>query len=140
MTNALAPGLSAFHKWPVVLRLALFSLLLILPAACKHNKQANTTVRERAAFDLLCHPNELELGVLSTEGARKLASQIAVYGCDKKAVYVFYPDADTWIIDGAITEVPEDFQLKQTPIEMRHKKSNRKAQKAKKRGHMDSDY
>jgi hypothetical protein len=104
------------------------------------NKQANTTVRERAAFDLLCNPDELELGIIDTEGARKLASQIAVYGCDKKAVYIYYPDADTWIIDGAVTEVPEDFELKQKPSESRDKKSKRKAKKAEKRGHMNSGY
>ena len=79
------------------MRLAIVSLLLVAAVACKHNKRANTTVRERAAFDFLCEPNELELGVIDTAGARKLVSQIAVYGFVKKAVYVYYPDADTGV-------------------------------------------
>ncbi|HET6415171.1 MAG TPA: hypothetical protein VFG22_02660 [Polyangiales bacterium] len=124
----------------MLLRLAIVSLLVISGVACKHNKRANTTVRERAAFDLLCDPNELKLGVIDTEGARKLVSQIAVYGCDKKAVYVYYPDADTWVIDGAITEVPEDFKMEERSGESRNKKSKRKAQKAEKKGKMDSGY
>lgn len=124
----------------VLLRVAILSLLLVAAVACKHNKRANTTVRERAAFDLLCEPNELKLGVIDTEGARKLVSQIAVYGCDKKAVYVYYPDADTWVIDGAVTDVPEDFKLEERSGENRNKKSRRKAQKAQKKGKMDSGY
>ena len=123
----------------MVFRLAIVSLLIAL-VACKHNKRANTTVRERASFDFLCDPNELKLGIVDTEGARNLASQIAAYGCEKKAVYVYYPDADTWVLDGAVDEVPADFELKQRPSDIRSKKSKRKAQKAQKRGHMDSGY
>ena len=134
------PARERFITAPVLLRLAILSLLLVAAMACKHNKRANTTVRERAAFDLLCEPNELKLGVIDTEGARKLVSQIAVYGCDKKAVYVYYPDADTWVIDGAITEVPPGFKLEERSGEGRNKKSRRKAQKAKKKGKMDSGY
>ena len=126
----------------VILRLAILVLLVMAAAACKHNKRANTTVRERAAFDLLCDPNDLELGIVDTEGARKLATQIGVYGCDKKAVYVYYPDADTWVMNGAITDVPEGGieQVHQGLREGRQKKSKRKADKAKKKGRMDSGY
>ena len=59
-----------FIRAVVLLRLAIVSLLVISAVACKHNKRANTTVRERAAFDLLCDPNELKLGVIDTEGAQ----------------------------------------------------------------------
>jgi hypothetical protein len=134
------PAGGRFITATVLLRLTIISLLVISAVACKHNKRANTTVRERAAFDLLCDPNALKLGVIDTEGARKLVSQIAVYGCDKKAVYVYYPDADTWVIDGAITEVPADFKLAEHSGEKRDKKSKRKAQKAQKKGKMDSGY
>jgi len=123
----------------VFLRLAIAVVLVVTATACKHNKQANTTVRERASFDLVCDPNALKLGVIDTEGARHLATQIAVYGCDKKAVYVYYPDTNTWVIDGMVTEVPEDFQLP-VSVQNRDKKSGRKAKKAKKHGHMDSGY
>lgn len=121
-------------------RLAILGLLVITAVGCTHNKSANTTVRERAAFDLLCDPNELKLGVIDTEGARKLATQIAVYGCRKKAVYVYYPDSDTWVMNGAITDVPADFKLEQRPGESRNRRSGRKADKAKKHGGMDSGY
>jgi hypothetical protein len=124
-------------------RLAIVGLLVIVAVACKHNKRANTTVRERAAFDLLCPPNDLQLGIIDTEGARKLATQIAVWGCDKQAVYVYYPDADTWVIDGAVSEVPEDYDSSALDEELgegRDKKTKRKAEKAKKKGKMDSGY
>lgn len=134
------PAGGRFITSTVLLRLAILSLLLLAAVACKHNRRANTTVRERAAFDLICEPNELQLGVIDTEGARKLVNQIAVYGCDKKAVYVYYPDTDTWVIDGAISEVPGDFKLGERAGEGRNKKSRRKAQKAEKKGKMDAGY
>ena len=121
-------------------RLVIAAVLVVTAVACKHNRRANTTVRERAAFDLLCPANDLKLGVIDTEGARTLATQIAVYGCDKKAVYVYYPDADTWVIDGAISEVPEGFELAEHPADNRNRKSKRKADKAKKRGDMEAGY
>jgi hypothetical protein len=125
----------------VVLRLVIVVLLLVAATACKHNKRANTTVRERAAFDLLCEPNELELGIVDTEGARKLATQIAVYGCDKKAVYVYYPDADTWVINGQVTEAQDGIEMIHRELgEGRDKKSKRKANKAEKKGRMDEGY
>ena len=40
-----------------------------------------------------------------------MASQIAVRGCEQKAVYVYYPDSDTWIIDGAVTALSSDYQV-----------------------------
>ena len=120
-------------------RLLLIAILVITGVACKHNKRANTTVRSRAAFDLLCPPNELALGVIDTEGARKLASQIAVYGCGQKAVYVYYPDTDTWVIDGAISEVPADYEIPELgEPSKKAKKSRKKAQKAHKKGGMGS--
>ena len=61
------------------------------------------TVTSRASFDLSCPAEELELTVLSTEGARKLANQIGVTGCGRKAVYVYFSSSDTWIADSAIT-------------------------------------
>jgi hypothetical protein len=88
--------------------LILFALLLVAAAACKHNERAQTTVRQRAAFDFPCPESGLTLKILDTEGARDLASQIAVQGCDKKAVYVYYPDTNTWILDGVVSPVPSD--------------------------------
>ena len=85
----------------MVFRLLIAALLLLAATGCKHNKRATTTVTRRAAFDLSCPKEELRLNVIDTEGARKMASQIAVRGCEQKAVYVYYPDSDTWIIDGA---------------------------------------
>jgi hypothetical protein len=61
------------------------------------------TVTSRASFELSCPQDELELTVLSTEGARKLASQIGVTGCGQKVVYVYFSSTDTWTADSAIT-------------------------------------
>jgi hypothetical protein len=90
--------------------LILLALLLVAATACKHNQRAQTTVRQRAAFDFPCPESGLTLKILDTEGARDLASQIAVQGCDKKAVYVYYPDTNTWILDGVVSPVPIDDQ------------------------------
>jgi len=74
-----------------------------LCVACGHDKRAMKTVTSRASFDLSCPQDELELTVLATSGARKLASQIGVTGCGNKAVYVYFASTDSWIADSAIT-------------------------------------
>jgi hypothetical protein len=70
---------------------------------CGHDKRAMKIVTSRASFDFGCPADELELLVLSTEGARKVANQIGVTGCGKQAVYVYFSSSDTWIADSAIT-------------------------------------
>lgn len=46
-----------------------------------------------------------------------MASQIAVQGCGKRAVYTYYPDTDTWILNGAVLPVPTDDQAEATQEE-----------------------
>ncbi len=89
------------------IRLAIAALLVVSLGACKHNKRANTLVTQRASFDFPCHQSELTLTTLDTEGARKLASQIAVHGCEKKAVYVYSPDTNTWVLNGVVAPYAE---------------------------------
>jgi hypothetical protein len=82
------------------------SLIVVVAAlcvGCGHDKRAVKTITSRASFDLSCPEDELELKVLATEGARKLASQIGVTGCGKKTVYIYFASSDTWIADSAIT-------------------------------------
>lgn len=122
----------------VLIRLILAAALVFAATACKHNKRATTTVTRRAAFDLGCPKEELKLNVVDTEGARKMASQIAVRGCDQKAVYVYYPDSDTWIIDGAVTVLSADYQVPPPIDKGRGKRGDKKTLKAEKRGKMDS--
>jgi hypothetical protein len=119
-------------------RLALVTLLLVAAVACKHNKRANTTVVRRAAFDLSCPQEELKLNVVDTEGARKMASQIAVQGCGQKAVYAYYPDSDTWLIDGVVTPLQEDYEVPPPIGKGRGKRGDKQTQKAEKRGKMDA--
>lgn len=126
----------------VFLRLAIAALLLTTATACKHNKRANTTVAHRAAFDFPCEPSQLTLTVLDTEGARKMASQIGVHGCSKKAVYAYYPDSDTWLLDGPISPVAADYLhpvhvTKGKDAKRSEKKSGRQATKAEKHGGME---
>lgn len=126
------------------IRFAIAALLVIAGTACKHNKKANTTVAHRAAFDFPCEQSQLTLTVLDTEGARKMASQIGVYGCGMKAVYAYYPDSDTWLLDGAIAPAAADYQhpahVTQGKDQNRsEKKSGRQSTKAEKRGKMQSD-
>jgi hypothetical protein len=126
---------------PVVNRLVLVALLVTAGAACKHNKRANTTVAHRAAFDFPCEQGQLTLTVLDTEGVRKMASQVGVHGCSKKAVYAYYPDSDTWLLDGPISPVAADYQH---PVHVTtgkdqkrsEKKSGRQTTKAEKHGGM----
>jgi len=122
----------------VLIRLILAAALVFAATACKHNKRATTTVTRRAAFDLSCPKEELKLNVVDTEGARKMASQIAVRGCEQKAVYVYYPDSDTWIIDGIVTALSSDYQVPPPIDKGRGKRGDKKALKAEKRGKMDS--
>jgi hypothetical protein len=122
----------------VLIRLILVAALVFAATACKHNKRASTTVTRRAGFDLSCPKEELKLNVVDTEGARKMATQIAVRGCDQKAVYVYYPDSDTWIIDGIVTPLSADYQVPPPIDKGRGKRGDKKALKAEKRGKMES--
>ena len=123
----------------VLIRLAIAALLVIAGTACKHNKKANTTVMRRAAFDLACPQEDLKLNVVDTEGARKMASQIAVRGCEQKAVYVYYPDSDTWTIDGIVTPLQSDYVVPPPIGKGRGKRGDKQTQKAEKRGKMTND-
>jgi len=78
-------------------------VVAMLCVACGHDKRAMKTVTARASFELSCPQDQLELTVLSTEGARKLANQIGVTGCGQKVVYVYFSSTDTWTSDSAIT-------------------------------------
>ena len=79
-----------------------------LCVACAHDKRAVKAVSSRAAFDLSCPKDELDLTVLATSGARKLASQIGVTGCGNKVVYVYFASTDSWVADSAITPAMSD--------------------------------
>ncbi len=84
-------------------RLCIVAFLVTAGTACnRHNKRATTTVLERAAFDFPCAQSELSLAVLEARGARYMASHIAAYGCGKRAIYVFDPDINTWVLDGVV--------------------------------------
>jgi hypothetical protein len=125
----------------VLMRFAIAALLVTAAVSCKHNKRANTTVAHRAAFDFPCEQSQLTLTVLDTEGARKMASQIGVHGCGKKAVYAYYPDSDTWLLDGPISPVAADYKhqahvTKGKDQKRGEKKSGRRSTKAEKHGGM----
>ncbi|MBW2720149.1 MAG: hypothetical protein JRD94_16850 [Deltaproteobacteria bacterium] len=79
------------------------AVIAALCVACGHDKRAMKTVTSRASFDLSCPQEELELTILATSGARRLASQIGVTGCGNKVVYVYFASTDSWIADSAIT-------------------------------------
>ena len=123
----------------VLIRFILAAALVLAATACKHNKRATTTVTRRAAFDLACPKEELKLNVVDIEGARKMATQIAVRGCEQKAVYVYYPDSDTWIIDGAVTALSPDYQVPPPIDKGRGKRGDKQTIKAEKRGKMTND-
>ncbi len=79
-------------------------LLVTAATACnRHDERATTTVLRRAAFDFPCDESELTLAVLEARGARYMASHMAAYGCGKRAIYVFDPDSNTWVLDGAVS-------------------------------------
>ena len=123
----------------VLIRLILAAAIVFAATACKHNKRATTTVTRRAAFDLACPKEELKLNVVDIEGARKMATQIAVRGCEQKAVYVYYPDSNTWIIDGAVTALSPDYQVPPPIGKGRGKRGDKQTIKAEKRGKMTND-
>jgi hypothetical protein len=126
----------------VLIRLFIAALLVTAGTACKHNKRANTTIMHRAAFDFPCEQSQLTLTVLDTEGARHMASQIGVHGCDKKAVYAYYPDSNTWLLDGMVSPTAADFHAqahvtKGKDQKRGEKKSGRQSTKAEKHGGME---
>lgn len=122
------------------MRFVLAALLVVAATACKHNKHGNTTVQARAMFDFACPQDKLTLRVVDTEGARKMASQIAAYGCGKKAVYAYFPDADTWLINGAVSEMPSEFEVPANVTKGKdRKRADKQASKAERRGKMNSD-
>ena len=83
-------------------RLCIVAFLVTVGTACQHNERAQTTVLRRAAFDFPCDESELRLAVLKARGARYMASHMAAFGCGKRAIYVFDPDGNTWVLDGAV--------------------------------------
>ncbi len=117
-------------------RLLLVLLLVSTAGACKHNKRASRTVLERASFDFYCPKSDIELHVIDEEGIRNLASQIAAFGCDQKAVYVFYPDADTWTLNGPVMSASAELQAEDT---YHGQRLNRKENKAEKKANKKTD-
>lgn len=110
-------------------RLLFVVLVVVTGVACGHNKRATRTVLERAAFDFHCPKEKIELIVIDEEGARNLASQIAAHGCEKKAVYVFHPSIDTWVVNGAVSSAP----VEHDPNAYHGKRTDRKEEHAEKK-------
>ncbi|MDH3622661.1 MAG: hypothetical protein OEQ49_02215 [Myxococcales bacterium] len=108
-------------------------LIATVGFACGHNKRANKTVLDRASFDFQCPKEEIELIVIDEEGARNLASQIAAHGCEKKAVYVFFPDVDTWVLNGSVGPAPVEHDPDAYHGKRKNKKEKRAAKKADKK-------
>lgn len=110
-------------------RLTLALLIATVAVACGHNRRATKTVLDRASFDFQCPREEIELVVIDEEGARNLASQIAAHGCEQKAVYVFFPDVDTWVLNGTVGPAP----VEHDPDAYHGKRKNKKEKKADKK-------
>ncbi len=110
-------------------RIPLVLLIATVGFACGHNKRATKTVLDRASFDFQCPKEEIELIVIDEEGARNLASQIAAHGCEKKAVYVFFPDVDTWVLNGSVGPAP----VEHDPDAYHGKRKNKKEKRSAKR-------
>lgn len=129
-----------YGRMRMITRLVLVALLVTTASACKHNKRANTTVRHRASFELSCPQDDLKLVVLDTEGVRKMSSLIGVQGCGQQAVYAYYPDSNTWLIDGAVAPIEEDFEPDARVTEGKGKsKEDKRAAKAERKGGMVAD-
>ncbi|MFA9412626.1 MAG: hypothetical protein ACERK0_15265, partial [Deltaproteobacteria bacterium] len=56
----------------------------------------------------------------------------------QKAVYVYYPDSDTWVIDGIVTPLAPAYEVPPPIDKGRGKRGDKKTQKAEKRGKMDT--
>jgi hypothetical protein len=124
----LCPAIKRF----MVARLSLLFLMATVGFACAHNKRSERTVLERASFDFHCPKDQIELIVIDEEGARNLASQIAAHGCEKKAVYIFYPDMDTWVINGSVTTAPAEHDPHAYHGHRKNRQEKRADKKAKK--------
>jgi hypothetical protein len=114
----------------MVRRFAFVLLCATVVIACGHNKRSRQTVLERASFDFRCAKDDVELVVLDQEGARHLYSQIGAQGCQKRGVYVFSADIDTWVLNGAVLPLSADdpyvhHSKAQTKKEKRAEKKNK---------------
>ena len=79
-------------------------LLVTAGTVCnRHNERATTTVLQRAAFDFPCPESEVTLAVRQARGARYMATQHAAFGCEKRAIYIFNPASETWLLNGAVS-------------------------------------
>ncbi len=114
-------------------RLTLAFLIATVAVACGHNRRASKTVLDRASFDLQCPREEIELIVIDEEGARNLASQIGAHGCEQKAVYVFFPDVDTWVLNGSVGPATAEHDPDAYHGKRKNKKEKRSAKKADKK-------
>ncbi len=114
-------------------RLILALLIATVAVACGHNRRASKTVLDRASFDFQCPREEIELIVIDEEGARNLASQIAAHGCEHKAVYVFFPDVDTWVLNGTVGPAPVEHDPDAYHGKRKNKKEKRAAKKSEKK-------
>ncbi len=117
-------------KTVMVRRFAFVLLCATVVVGCGHNKRSRRTVLERASFDFPCAKDDIELFVLDQEGARNLYSQIGVQGCEKRAVYVFSADIDTWVLNGVVLpssadDPPVHHSKAQTKKEKRAEKKNK---------------
>jgi hypothetical protein len=52
---------------------------------------------------------------------------------------MYYPDSDTWIIDGAVTALSGDYQVPPPIDKGRGKRGDKQTLKAEKRGKMEND-
>ncbi len=74
-------------RFPVVLG----TLALVLGGCASFAQHKSSAVRTRAAFDLSCPEEKLQVTPLSNEAMER--ATYGVNGCGKKASYVFLPGA-----------------------------------------------
>ncbi|MBN1774192.1 MAG: hypothetical protein JXB32_23235 [Deltaproteobacteria bacterium] len=74
----------------------------VLSAGCyaQMNTRLQTDLRRRAAFDLGCPPDGMEMVVLSRIPTnREIVSSYGIYGCGRQATYVLDVNSATWVLN-----------------------------------------
>lgn len=75
------------------------------------------TLRRRAAYDMHCGADQLEVTVLARGPGSYFASNVGIRGCGAQAVYVRMPSGSWAVNTNSASEAPDASQTSPAPAE-----------------------
>ena len=113
--------------------IALLLVIAVSGCASRHNSDAQSTVRTRAAFDFSCDAHQIKLTELDqTRGWPKKTTQVGAEGCGQKAVYIYLVSTDTWVANSSLSaetiEQEEEYQRRLEQQQQQQQQQQRQQQ------------